>query len=484
MKLRAWLVATALLLVACGPGPEEPEPECSLDRPCSHGLVCDEGLCVPCARDRECGRTEMCHPLQRRCVLRACFGEECGVHDDCNLGLFCVQGLCLSASQSHPDGCAVVGCADGPCNQGQRCHPENFVCEEDLGCENDGHCEEGFRCNVTSGRCERACTEENAVEVCGLRRVCADGRCADCTEDSHCGAGLVCDRQTRTCRGINTCESNRDCERPLVCNGRTRECTVDPGPCRSADNCAPDETCQISTGRCVPRACPADRFEPNDTLGTAAPLSVGGLVPQLTLCEDDVDHYEVGLQRGDRLRVVVETDLLVTFEVDLLGPSGETLARGDLVVEAVASVEGPHYIRCRSRDPHVPYALRLIASRGVPCDADAEEPNDDWLHATPIEQGDLFHRSICPGDEDWYVLTVPWGRTVVAELTHTPSQGPLEILLYDGDGQRLLDSSAELEETQRVQSNALSREKAFIRVKGGSSSVQNRYDLHVRLEGP
>lgn len=480
---RAITVACALLIAACPKQSTTPdkEPECSEAKACLGGLVCVEGVCSPCQRDRECGRTEFCHPLERRCQMRPCYGDQCSVHDDCQLGEFCVQGLCLNPSQSHPKGCLVLSCAEGEtCNEGERCHPTNLVCEEDLGCGADSDCAPSERCNVGSGACELACTPENAVELCGVRRVCDDGICVDCTRDDDCGGGLTCDTKTRTCVSSNSCRSNADCVVPLVCNRLTNQCTESVPPCLSADDCLPGETCQLSTGRCVSASCVADRFEPNDQLPAARAIAIG-TTKNLTLCAGDVDLFTLPLARGDRLLVVAEVDVLVPFSLAILDPTGAAIATGNLSVDATVAVAGDHYVRATSTDAYVRYGLRLALSRGVPCDADDGEPNESWVQATPIGPGDHYGLSLCPGDEDWYTVSVPFGQRLEVDLLSTALSGDLDLELYDSDGRRLLAASATPDDVERVSAAGFSGSRAYVRVKGASRTVQNRYDLSVRL---
>lgn len=483
---RLLLIIALATPFACSSPPEPPkEPVCSAEKPCEGGQVCrvnaekpELNACVPCERDRECARDEFCHPLERLCRLRPCFGHECEIHDDCGLGQFCVQGLCLVGSETTAEGCRVASCADGEvCDASERCHPVRLVCEENLGCAADAECGDAQRC--VAGRCELACTAETAVEICGVARVCDDGACVDCVRDADCGAGLTCNLEQRICETPFSCTNNRDCQAPLVCNRLTKECTTDPGPCVSEGDCPDEETCQLSTGKCVPRDCPSDRFEPNEAPDDAKLLPLGPTTG-LSLCLNDVDYYDVPLVRGDRLQVVVDVDTLLNFDVAILGPVGELLAQSDFAVSTVANVDGNYLVRASSRDAYVRYGLRLAVSRGVPCDEDDSEPNDDYVTATPLERGDLFQRTICPANEDWYQVAVQPGQTVEVELVSSPLDGDLDLYLYDAD-RSLLDSSVTAAENELVTSAAFTGNRVFVKVAGATASVQNRYDLHVRV---
>ncbi len=484
-SLRALVGAVCLLAVAC-PKTQAPAkvPECSATKKCTGGLVCEDGLCGACKRDNQCARNEICHPIQRRCVLRPCFGDECQVHDDCPLGEFCVQGLCLQPNVTTADGCQVISCADGAaCNEGQKCNPVNLVCEEDLGCQADGDCAAGEKCNVAAGQCEAGCTAATATAICGLKKVCFEDRCVDCVHNSDCGGGLQCDVATNLCQSLSSCSSDRDCEPPLVCNHVTKECTVDPGPCLSAEDCGSDETCELATGQCVPAECLADRFEPNDTLAQATPLPQG-LTPNLTLCQGDVDDFKVALEDGDRLSLIIDADPLLDFHVAILDGAGDVVAQGDLSAEAQVSVPGEYYVRLTSQDAYVRYGLRATVSRGIPCQADPGEPNEDFQHATILPQGDTYGRTICPGDLDFYAVAVAPGDTVEVQLTSSPLDGPLDLTLFDSTGTHEVASSATTDEVQSVTAPVLAGSRVYVEVAGDDPTVQNSYDLHLAVTSP
>jgi len=466
------------------PPPAKPNPQCTDVKPCAQGLVCQNGACVACRLDNQCAAEQFCHPIRRRCEPRPCHGTECARHDDCPLGRFCVQGLCLQPDTTTPEGCSVESCADGEtCPQGKRCEPQRLVCEEYYGCQSDVDCGSDQRCNVAAGRCEAACTPETAPTVCGVKRYCLDGTCVDCTADADCGSGLYCNVARHTCESKTTCSSNRDCEVPLLCNRLTRQCTVDPGPCLSSEDCAPDEDCQLSTGRCMPASCVPDRFEPDDTVATAHAV-VPGAVPNLTLCGGDVDHLKLALARGDRVQALVDVDPLLNFDISLLTGTGDVVAQGSYAVDGTVALAGDYYVRTSSRDAYVRYGLRITVSRGIPCDPDANEPNDDAMHATPTPPGDQFGTSLCPGDADWYQVAVTRGKRVVAQLDSAPADGQIDIVLLDGDGARVLDRNAASAETETVSSTAFTGTRVYLKVSGATDWVQSSYDLHVYLRDP
>jgi hypothetical protein len=478
-------VVSSALLGGCTK-PTDPPPEvkveCTTTAECKNGNVCRDNRCVACERDRECARDEFCHPIQRKCQLQQCFGRDCQLNDECSLGSFCVQGLCLPSGGAGS--CKVTTCSDDTgCGEGQRCDPVNLVCEKDLGCFVDADCGPGLGCNTTTGECVATCTPDNSAEVCGITRICKDGRCADCTANEDCAVGQTCNLSTNTCESPNSCKVNRDCKVPLVCNRVTNSCTEDPGKCFSKDDCRLDETCQIQTGKCVPLECQPDRFVPNNTLETAKAISVG-VTSELTVCSSstvsDVDYFKIPLRSGDRIDVFVVIDTLLKFDIAVLDPTGAVMIESDFSTWTVAPVDGDYFIRAQSADYYVRYGLRISVTRGTPCDPDENEPNNTYDAAKLVSQGDLFGQSICAGDLDWFLVAANRGQTVEVTLNTTPEDGEIDIALFDTAGLKKLAESANAVPTQVVSTNAFAGNGVYVKVFG-NGPIQNKYDLSVRV---
>jgi hypothetical protein len=483
--------ATLLGAASCGTPSGQPDAGadaetdagCASRDDCPPGAVCVDGDCTSCSRDRDCRPTELCHPIKRACEFKQCFGDSCVTHADCTLGRFCVQGLCLDPDVPTAEGCQVAICdADAQCGEGQKCDLQNSVCEEDIGCQADADCGEGLRCNPGTLKCEAKCNDAVTGDICPHGWLCVEGACVECVDDDGCGGTRTCNVITGRCEGFNFCQTSRDCTVPLVCNRATRQCTERPGPCNSSDDCPLEEVCQLSTGRCVAAACAADRYEPNTSIDLAPTVAPGDLT-QLTLCQTDVDYFELPLGRGDRVQVVVEVDPLLNFSIELLDGSAALLAAGDYVVDRTVNADGDYYLRCRSSDAYVRYGLRIMVSKGVPCDDDDNEPNNDRLHAIALDAGQ-HALSLCAGDQDFFAVQVPRDRKLKVQLQHTPTEGDLDLYLYDSDGTTLLDESATTLEVETVEAAATTAGVAYVRVAGGADSAQNTYDLFVTLEGP
>ncbi len=117
---------------------------------------------------------------------------------------------CEVGQYSIADGACINGCVTDAWCAGQDsskpyCDTENHVC---VACKNSS-CEEGQKC--TQNGC-KTCAEIGD----GSLPHYVEGECHECSEDSHCGAGKICDPNSWTCE---TCvlytelkDKNKGCE--------------------------------------------------------------------------------------------------------------------------------------------------------------------------------------------------------------------------------------------------------------------------------
>ncbi len=476
--------------------PQAKKATCTSTSQCTGGEVCApedadanaDKICGPCHLDDQCALKEICDPISERCKLRHCFGTQCNVNNDCSLGQYCVQGLCLSPANNSTamDACNVITCMqNADCPSGDRCDTQNDVCVLNLGCENDSECPTGDKCDVAANICVPLCTAENAAQVCGVKQICYMGACVQCLKDSDCPPGEMCNLTANLCEGINGCLTNRDCAPPSICNQCTLTCTDPPGPCRSdLDCCNATPTCDITTGTCQAATCEHDRFYPNGSIGNATVLPAGE-TDGLTLCSGQVEYFAVSLQNGDDLDVVFDGDSLAHIELTIMDGTGAVLADStSLVVNAIVSVDGTYYVRAQSTDAWVPYGLTVSITRGTPCPPGPGAPNDTYLQAKPETQNDLYGLSLCPGDQDWFVVQVAPGQTLAVTLTTMVTDGELDLYLYDTNPSTLLDSNTAAVGMKTVQSNSFTGPRAYVHVDGADSATQNVYNLSFRLSGP
>ncbi len=212
----------------------------------TRGMICIESQCIACRADSHCSRVDLygygarcqagrCTPWQSPCAddpaipagrCECAFGNECN-GDDLTRGMTCLDGQCLPClSDAMCERSVLYGegtrCIEGRCVPPQACDPRVEVCQ----------------C-ITANDCAREPVTDG--------RLCLDGACVACRDDSNCeraaayGAG-------------STCVAGR-CQRPAVCP---------PGlncNCRSAAQCDanPVTAGQICLdGRCTP--CESDSF--------------------------------------------------------------------------------------------------------------------------------------------------------------------------------------------------------------------------------
>jgi hypothetical protein len=480
------LALLALLLACHKAGSHAAPPECQKREDCAGGLaggmLCVEEKCVGCARSRDCRLTELCDPVQRRCALRACWGDECAAHSDCKLGSFCVQGLCLDPAHPRQSGgvtCAAQVCGSNrDCNAGQRCNQRTFVCEQDLGCLAGSPCALGQVCNPGSGVCEAGCTAATAAQVCGALVPCIDGRCVQCSSDANCGPGLTCDVGAGVCRGPSGCATSRDCEIPKTCDRATATCAAARPPCTSNESCARDERCESRTGRCVPGACLPDRMDPNGDRAHAVALSPGSY-PSLTLCGAEEDWFKVSLLSGDTVQVVADADPLGSFDLQLLDGTG-VLDEAPFAVLRTVGATGPYFVRARTNDASALYGLRIQVAHGTACDHNPPDPHPAAAQALPLPVGPNYNFSVCPTETTWFSIRPPAGQGVDVRASLDPTAGgALVFTLYDSDGATVL-----AKDYAHVAAAHARGELFFLRVSGADPSVRNRYDLTVRFTLP
>jgi peptidoglycan-associated lipoprotein len=108
-----------------------------------------------------------------------------------------------------------------------------------------------------NGECK---TSDECAAQEGYGKVCVEGRCQECGQDTDCKAGFVC--RSLKCVPRPECERNDDCPAGKACEaGKCMTVAPPPPPppeCTSDAACGSGKACQA--GKCVtsgPVACPA-----------------------------------------------------------------------------------------------------------------------------------------------------------------------------------------------------------------------------------
>jgi hypothetical protein len=482
---RALLIGLAALGLAACPdtsttrGDAGRPPECETRADCAAGKVCTaEKYCANCTTSGQCTVKETCDADSRLCVLRQGWGTQCAVNEDCQAGSWCKQGLCKPRGEVS----LCPGGENSECPQGERCNKVTTVCEEDLGCSTSADCSAHETCNTGSRVCAPKCTKDTQSEVCAPGERCVGELCVQCTDNSECGVGLVCDAAGR-CSAGNRCYTDRDCDVPLVCFVQTGACLPKAPPCISDDTCAANQRCDVPSGRCIPRSCQPDRYEPNDD-DTMAFLVAPGAYRALTLCANDVDWFAITLARGDQLGVNLDADPFSenSFTTVIKDGTGRTLAGGKLLVSYVAPAAARYFVVIASTDPFQSYDVTFLKSRGTPCDDDALEPNDSAAQPTPLNMSNQADGQVCPQDQDWFRVAVPAGKGVSASLVnYDAGRGLLRLCLFRADGVTTLGCSSEVLPVVSAPAAAVGGQYVLVRVVGDSERVANSYTLKVEL---
>ncbi|MET0413834.1 MAG: hypothetical protein ABW217_21170 [Polyangiaceae bacterium] len=274
------------------PPPPPPDPDdaenlgkaCQSDGDCGGNLDCltadgdpfgvgggpAGGYCsMPCAGPDECPGDGVCATIEANgggLCLRGCVE---GVPADCARSqVECVDigvPVCLPSCTSD-EGCGDRVCDGGLCVDAPE--PE---------CSSDTDCTSGEVCDLASDTCQPApepgCTSDGDCdegELCDVTSgECVAAPPTPCTSDAACATGQTCDTATGSCVTAPpaACTADADCAPGLLCDLIVGECfTPEPEPCLSDSEC-PGQVCNPSSGACI--AAPA--------------IPIGGA------CTDDLD---------------------------------------------------------------------------------------------------------------------------------------------------------------------------------------------------
>ncbi len=202
-------------------------PECNeanRENTCDVGKTpyCANGFCSECAEDTHCaGNEKGSHCANGKCAA-------CTEDAHCDADHHCVGGKCAECAFNHP--CAEgEACINGYCLQGWTCYDYMYgdgLCDcgcgvKDIDCTSDSSsvCD-SYRCsNDADGRPwpvdENANWNCKVDSECGLNNPCTDrpvnkshcyqGRCMECTDDTHCAGGRCIEGQCIECM------DNQDC---------------------------------------------------------------------------------------------------------------------------------------------------------------------------------------------------------------------------------------------------------------------------------
>ena len=203
-------------------------------------------------------------------------------------------------------------------------------------------------------------------------------------------------------------------------------------------------------------ACPADVFEPNDSLASPWPLPLG-VSPGLNVCELEPDFLAFTGYPG------YEIDILVDFlaaegdiDLNLYDPDGVIVAdaTGASAPESItmnASMDGEYVLEVwletdLGASVGTDYSVELELTPGV-CVDDAYEPNEGAGGAYLLTAPGAFPGlTACYDVDDWYYYELVTGQTIEVDITFPHDEGDLNLALYDGVSNPLQLSESETDD--------------------------------------
>ncbi len=206
--------------------------------------------------------------------------------------------------------------------------------------------------------------------------------------------------------------------------------------------------------RIVTDTCDPDAVEPNNNAAAAAALAPSGLSAALTLCDADEDWFFLAAPAGAWVSAYArydraDGDLDLDIRNAVGGVEQRGLIRGDgTEVLFKPTGAGTWWVRTNltqdlGADAGLAYQLDIALRT---CAADVYEsptPNNDATAATPVA-GLLSTTglTLCPGDEDWYAVTLAPGGSVNVQTFFTDADGDLNLQVLDGNGTLVASSSS------------------------------------------
>ncbi len=289
------------------------------------------------------------------------------------------------------------------CSAGKICTSQQF-CEN---CESSGQCRTKELCEPTTRLCAlrpgwgEACSTN---EQCQAGSWCKQGVCLDRSEVSLCPLGMRsecpqgdrCNTLTTTCEEDLGCADDLDCGKEEVCNTGSRSCVPRCTLENQANVCAAGEKCAAS--KCV--QCASD-----GECGVGLKCDAAGKCSAGSRCYTDRD------------------------------------CKVPLVCFAQTGACLPKAPPCGS-DDNCPANQRCDVSAGrcVPktCQPDRYEQNNELNRAFGVAPTRYDNLTLCPGDVDWYSITLARGDQLGVNLDADPfSENNFSTVVKDGTSRTL-----------------------------------------------
>lgn len=321
--------------------------------------------------------------------------------------------------------------------------------------------------------------------------VTGGGLCEPCTNDIQCGG--IFDACIVLAGGQQRCLI--DCqENPNGCPAGTA-CSVDPligvsGTTR--------RQCVPLAGRCTSTTtCTPDTHEEDDALSSTLPVLSEGTLNNLTMCMDPL----TGQTDPDWFRFVLEESSLVLLEIQFMHAQGDLDMRlrneQDQILDRSMSITnnetiisclspGTYYVEVFSwdEDISVPYSFIYDTTPDSCCQSDTWEPNNDAVHAIPVQSGDVLDAlSICMWDTDWFSISLRANEYLNVELLFDQNSNSEDIDVYviGPDGTTVLTPCCDPNNGQSATANESLLFKApsagtyYVKVEGFLDSENSNY---------
>ncbi len=230
-----------------------------------------------------------------------------------------------------------------------------------------------------------------------------------------------------------------------------------------------------------------DQFEPNNSIGAAAPVEAG-VYEGLDLCDgpDALDFYAVEVGPNSILNITVEYPA-GDIRLRVFGPDQETELINENVFGTIQNARiitsddngGTYYIQVED-DAFFPadvqtYDMTITLEDNV-CEDDGREDDDAPFAGQLLEPG-TYSGQICSGDTDFIqFIANGGGETLQADLAFIDADGDLGLRLYDQDGTTVLAEANSATDNERIL-QAIEEAGIYFLEVFGDGLEQNAYEL-------
>lgn len=435
--------------------------ECAADVPyCAGGYCVDQ--CDASCEGRNCGddgcggscgicdafENSMCNAEGLCDCERACAGKECG--DDkcggtcgtCECGFVCEKSRC----EETEDPCAGKECGSDGC--GGSC----------------GQCEAGASC--TNGICKAGATGGAVGDECGTDSDCqppVDGTCMtdlpggycgipDCQSGSDCPAGSACITLTSDAGDetwcLDACSTDGDCRPGYYCHDEAKICWYQPGSGNAevGGACYGDGDCKDAGATCYP-----EMYNNEPTGFVQGYCVIFGCTA--SSCPAGSQCLDVGVDSTACMPICAnDSQCRKGYECDggtcfpYCGNDAD--CPGGYDCETAEQICIDEDVLCSNGNPMGWCPEGLFCQDGAcgqfdfECNDTTMEPNESKGAAKSVTPGGYksvleSDMQVCAGDNDWFKLTVPAGKTGTLGIKFYHDVGDLDLCIYDSSGKLL-----------------------------------------------